>query len=336
MSIRGGPDIIEDGLVLHLDAADRNSYPVNPELVTNSNLLTLGDGNFETCLRSSTSTIGLDIGPIVSGKTYQIIWNVSARRGTISATFRTGFTVINGSTNANFGTGMKHHVFTSNQTGTLRFYGDGNGCDFDVDYASLREYPSSNSISDLVNNNNGVLTNGPVFTPENAGSIRFDGSNDYISTGKVLIPRNGEYHIEGWVYPNDTNTIKMFITQYNNVNDSGRFQCFFLNDGTIRMHDGGGSMTGSLQSYSANIWQHVCFQRNASNECRTYLNSIPSSPGTRTSTLENTNTLIGTRGSSQSDVWYNGKISNIRIYNKALSADEIRQNYNATKGRFGL
>ena len=26
MAIRGGPDIIEDGLVLHLDAADRNSY----------------------------------------------------------------------------------------------------------------------------------------------------------------------------------------------------------------------------------------------------------------------------------------------------------------------
>ena len=28
MAIRGGPDIIEDGLVLHLDAADRNSYPL--------------------------------------------------------------------------------------------------------------------------------------------------------------------------------------------------------------------------------------------------------------------------------------------------------------------
>ena len=34
--------------------------------------------------------------------------------------------------------------------------------------------------------------------------------------------------------------------------------------------------------------------------------------------------------------WANGKIYNAMIYNRALSASEIKQNYNATKGRYGL
>ena len=34
--------------------------------------------------------------------------------------------------------------------------------------------------------------------------------------------------------------------------------------------------------------------------------------------------------------YYNGRISNVQIYNRALSATEIVQNYNATKKRYGL
>jgi hypothetical protein len=32
----------------------------------------------------------------------------------------------------------------------------------------------------------------------------------------------------------------------------------------------------------------------------------------------------------------NGKIGNVKLYNKALTAAEVLQNYNATKSRFGL
>ena len=34
--------------------------------------------------------------------------------------------------------------------------------------------------------------------------------------------------------------------------------------------------------------------------------------------------------------WYKGKMSNISIYNRELSINEVQQNYNALKSRFGL
>ena len=122
MAYHTGPTIVTDGLVLCLDAADRNSYAVQPELVTDSNLSTIGDGNFRTCFRDASSVAGLNIGPIISGKTYQIIWNVAARRGTTSASFRKGFSIISGSTNANFGIGLKHHVFHQTKPAHLVFF----------------------------------------------------------------------------------------------------------------------------------------------------------------------------------------------------------------------
>jgi hypothetical protein len=42
---------------------------------------------------------------------------------------------------------------------------------------------------------------------------------------------------------------------------------------------------------------------------------------------------IGSRGGIQP---FKGNIASVQIYNRALSADEVLQNYNTTKGRFGL
>jgi hypothetical protein len=37
-----------------------------------------------------------------------------------------------------------------------------------------------------------------------------------------------------------------------------------------------------------------------------------------------------------SNYWYKGKMSQVSIYNRALTAEEVQQNYNALKGRYGL
>ena len=213
-----------------------------------------------------------------------------------------------------------------------------NGLVLFLDAANRLSYPGSGTAwSDLSGNSNtGTLTNGPTFSAGNMGSILFDGTDDYASTGKVLVPRTGGFHIDGWVYLNNTNTAKMFVTQYFNGVDAGRFQCYFEDDGTIRMHDGGGSMTGTNPSYSANVWIYVAYQRDSNNLCNIFVNGIQATTGaTKTSTLQDTNTIIGSRGTSQSGTWFNGMMSNVRIYNRALTATEILQNYNAVKSRFG-
>jgi len=57
-------------------------------------------------------------------------------------------------------------------------------------------------------------------------------------------------------------------------------------------------------------------------------------------TVATTLTLIGIgafmTSTTVGNYYFKGSIGSVRVYNRALSADEILQNYNATKGRFGL
>jgi hypothetical protein len=213
------------------------------------------------------------------------------------------------------------------------------GLVLNLDAGVSSSYPGSGTTwTDLSGNgNNGTLLNGVGYVGTNGGALSFDGVDDNITTGKVLVPRTGQFHIEGWCYLNQTNINCMFVTQYNNDSDAGRFLCFFGNDGTIRMHDGGGVMTGTTPSYSANQWYYVAFQRDSSNLCNIFVNGVKQTTGaTKTTTLENTNTIIGIRGSNTSGIFYNGRMSNVRIYNRALTAAEIQQNFNAARSRFGI
>ena len=72
---------------------------------------------------------------------------------------------------------------------------------------------------------------------------------------------------------------------------------------------------------------------------RLYLNNELKSTVAYSSTI-NTDTngmSIGAYGgTSNKSYYYNGKIAAVRVYNKALTLDEISANFNAQKGRFGL
>ena len=66
-----------------------------------------------------------------------------------------------------------------------------------------------------------------------------------------------------------------------------------------------------------------------------YENGILINSGSLTKpTAGNDNLYLSYR--SGTNYYFNGKISNIQIYNRALSASEVLQNYNALKGRFNL
>ena len=102
----------------------------------------------------------------------------------------------------------------------------------------------------------------------------------------------------------------------------------------------------SISSSNADIiqgqWFHVCVVRNG-NTLNSYINGV--SKGTSSfsapsnSSIQTTNELKIAQGAAvgQQYTWTpNCNISTIRMYNRALSAKEVRQNYNATKGRYGL
>ena len=63
-----------------------------------------------------------------------------------------------------------------------------NGLVLCLDAGNNKSYPGSGTVwNDLSGNNfNGILTNGPTYSPSSGGGIVFDGVNDYISLGSVL------------------------------------------------------------------------------------------------------------------------------------------------------
>jgi hypothetical protein len=178
------------------------------------------------------------------------------------------------------------------------------------------------------NNNNGTLVNGVEFISyQNGGILDFDGSDDYADLGNPTVLRNLTAGSIEAVYYRDasTGTYQMIFTDAASdfeITYSGNVLQFYIgNSGISYTH----AVTGQW-FYVAGIW--------AAGSKKLYLNGVEVASGTNTGiNTGNRDRYVGGRGTSFP---FNGKIPIVRAYNRALSAAEITQNYNATKTRFSL
>ena len=216
-----------------------------------------------------------------------------------------------------------------------------NGLVFALDAANTRSYPGTGTVwTDLSQvGNNGTLVNGPTFNTANGGSIVFDGTNDYVNLGNPQILNFGDsssYSICFWL-------IK--FTPFKNYDEiiskgvSGNQRIHFLIDSTGKLFRWDAFSTDGLV---LNKWTNITYTYNSSG-----INS-----GTEIFYLDGIQTSIRTGSmpswASSNDIWlgyhaisggswpFNGRIAQTLIYNKALLATEVLQNFNAQKGRFGL
>jgi hypothetical protein len=206
-----------------------------------------------------------------------------------------------------------------------------------LDAANPRSYPKSGTTwSDLAGANNGTLTNGPTFDADDKGSIVFDGTNDYVNTG--VNPSYSAVTISCWFQYSDTYT-SIVIGRWDNWNTAGSFRV--PANGIIGV--GGASGYDSMSpdsslTLSAGQWVNTVFTYNGS-IYRSYHQGLAGDTISRSHTFSSglQNIWIGRRTSDASLAnYYSGKISNVSIYNRALTASEITQNYNATRGRYGI
>jgi hypothetical protein len=196
------------------------------------------------------------------------------------------------------------------------------------------------------NSNSGTLTNGPTYNSDAGGNIVFDGSNDYVSIPSAASIKNtSNLSLEGWVF------ISSAMSYYGGIigkgiSDSQEEYCLLVNSANSKVYmdvgAGGGPYTDATYSFSLNTWYHIIgtHERVAgSSTIKIYVNgSLLSSTTVNPTSAVNDNTTnvsIGSRYDGGTSVW-NGKIATARIYTRTLSAAEVLQNYNATKGRFGL
>jgi len=186
--------------------------------------------------------------------------------------------------------------------------------------------------------NNGTLTNGPTYSRTNDGNIVFDGTDDYVS-----IPSNNNFNngnnitVEAWVLCTNWSsyTHPMIVAKGINVewilwksNDVGYV-------GKLGWRGAGTAYTTT--SLPNNTWVQ-CVGSIGSAGQKVYLNGVlESTVGNTTFTSGNVNVTIAAglvTGSPANLLGANVAIT--RIYNTQLTDAQVLQNYNATKGRFGL
>jgi hypothetical protein len=219
-----------------------------------------------------------------------------------------------------------------------------NGLVLCLDAANPKSYPGSGTTwTDLSGNGNtGTLTNGPTFDGDNLGSIVFDGTDD-----RVVIPHNSsqnptEITICSWV--NQTDILNLSGRNPNIIGKTGnsgyrvRINGGFNNTvGSITFFDRGS--TNSLLTSDGLLptgnWYFIVATGSALG-LKIYLNgTLQASKTTSFGGYTSTGDLaVGAASSDDFSEQFYGKISQILLYNRELTAQEIQQNFNATKSRY--
>lgn len=210
-----------------------------------------------------------------------------------------------------------------------------------LDAANPRSYPGSGTgwFNLSTSNITGTLTNGPTFNQSTSGWIIFDGVNDNVTLplSSAFNFGTGNFSIEMWVYPTSYLYDPTLLHMGNYQSSSGLL--FYIASGynKISVFENLGIPAIYFNLIpTLNNWNHIVFSKESSSmSC--YLQTVAA-----TGTLSNQVNIAPTGANAIGyDATYNngyftGRIAFVKIYQKALSADEVKQNFNALRGRFNL
>jgi hypothetical protein len=188
--------------------------------------------------------------------------------------------------------------------------------------------------------NNGTFNGTPTYSDANQGSLVFNGTDHFITLNDLgTLP---SYSIEGWfnisVLPGANQYPCVATNVYPGVNNNINFVLGFSTNGTAQF--GGSFFNGDWRQTPTfqpviNTWYHCVF---------TYDGRTLSLY--RNGTLFGSTTYVANPISSQGGVrigrrwdnaeYLNGKIPVVRIYNRAITASEVSQNFNALRGRYSI
>jgi hypothetical protein len=215
------------------------------------------------------------------------------------------------------------------------------GLVLNLDAGFTPSYPTINTTWYDVSSgvNNGTLTNGPTYSSANGGSIVFDGSNDYVD---FFAPNLGTTTtVEMWCKVNAINSGMMMGWQLYDV--YAAYSSMGYNTANSDVYGLTSSqvtslgLVGNWVQYIFEMKSDVSYVNN-----KIYINGVSQTLSQITST-ENVGARTFNGGYGRISGWrqstnyvMNMLCNSFRIYNRALTASEVLQNYNAQKSRFGL
>ena len=163
--------------------------------------------------------------------------------------------------------------------------------------------------------------------------MTFDGTDDYVITSNF--PQLSNWTTELFLKPTVYTSAQKVILD---VNLGIRFE---ISNGFFNSHFGNGSgwiytNLPSTTSIAANKWFHVVVTVQSGGQAKVYVNSVlENSTNIGSGTTPNVPLYVG-RYTGGSGYEFNGEIPVTKIYNRALTTNEVARNYNAIKSRFNI
>jgi len=206
-----------------------------------------------------------------------------------------------------------------------------------VDEGLVLYLPLNAGSGDTAKDFSGQGNNGTIngarwygFRPVRSGGLQYDGVDDNVDMGDVdKVEGLDELTVEGWVYPHDVSTDEQGAIRKKSV----WRHMVYVDKFAFRFHDSNDYWTDNLYSsapLSANKWYHlVAIYEASAGEVRLYINgSLDSTHSVSFAGLTtNTYSLQLGHGIGGKQNYFNGSIALVRIYNRALSDQEIADLY---------
>ena len=205
------------------------------------------------------------------------------------------------------------------------------GLVLNLDAGASISYPGSGATwTDLSGNgNNGTLVNGVGYNSSNGGALSFDGVNDYAILTNNSLP-TGDYTINCWIKSPSI----IPVSAYDMIISTSQYYWYLaIYSNRFRIDNNSSGTFAFGPTVTANTFYNLTISR-ISNTDTAYVNAVSQGTVGNSVTLSG-NWEIGRWAYSPSHYW-NSNIYQISIYNRALTAQEIQQNFNAQRGRFGI
>jgi len=214
-----------------------------------------------------------------------------------------------------------------------------------LDAADRNSYVSGSIVWNDVsgNGNSGSLVNGPTFSNN---SIVFDGSNDYVDCGGNVKPTIA-ITVSTWIYFNlSFGADNRYLVDWHSLAAQDRWIFYTTGTNQITWYlKTVGQSEGGTTAYTVpiNTWINLCGTYDSTisggiNSQKFYVNGQLHANSNRINALNTgiSSNTVKLGGQVSAGGYLNGRISKTLIYDRALSAQEVLQNYNAQKSRFNL
>jgi hypothetical protein len=204
------------------------------------------------------------------------------------------------------------------------------GLVFNADAGFIPSYPTNGTTSyDLsYSGNNGNLTNGVGYSTDNGGTFVFDGVDDRISCGSFSV---SYLTVSTWVFKT-TSTTHQGISRKENGWAVSQY------NGTLQVAPGTSwNFYDTGYVIPLNTWVNIVYTYSGSGSAGSQVvyingNNIFSTSAGSGPIFSNSNQV--NIGFDDNNWFWNGRIANTLIYNRALTSSEVLQNYNAGLARF--